>query len=130
MLEIIYRIYRAIDDKDKLEQIKNNPYAILDNKVQIDMDCIICESRDHFKQLIKEQYGDDILFRRPKNAKTGDLYCTIIGEHCYNVERYFNKTVFKCDCCGAEVTTFNNNYIGLSSYDLERLGYKSEYNDK
>lgn len=69
MLEIIYRIYKAIDDKDKLEQIKNNPYAILDNKVQIDMDCIICESRDHFKQLIKEQYGDDILFRRPKNAK-------------------------------------------------------------
>lgn len=130
MLEIIYRIYKAVDNKDKLEQIKNNPYAILDNKVQLDMDCIVCESRDHFKQLIKDQYGDDILFRRPKTAKTGDLYCTIIGEHCYNVERYFSKTVFKCDCCGAEVTTFSNDYIGLSNYDFERLGGKTKYIDK
>lgn len=130
MLEIIYRIYKAIDDKDRLDYIKDNPYSILDNKVQIDMDCIICESRDHFKHLIKEQYSDDILFRRPKNAKTGDLYCTIIGEHCYNVERYFSKTVFKCDCCGAEVTTFSNDYIGLSNYDFERLGGKTKYIDK
>lgn len=121
MLEVIYRIYEAISDEDRLKRLPDD-YTIHDNKNQIDMDCIICDSRDHFKDIVRERYGDDVTFRRPKQAKTGDMYCTIIAEHCYNTEKYFTKTEFTCDGCGSHITTFIDEPIRLNEYNINKLG--------
>lgn len=111
MLEIIYRIYEVADPKTAEENRKRSEEFGLYSSVsktentEIVMDCLVCESSEAFKDLIREQYGNNIVFRYSKKLKAGDLYCVIIGEHCYNTERYFNKITFKCDCCNAQIST-------------------------
>ena len=82
------------------------------------MDCLICDSREQFKEIIKSEYGDNIAFRYSKKLNAGDLYCIIIGEHCFNTERYFNKVKFTCDCCGASVETYYGKAICFSEYEV------------
>lgn len=67
-----------------------------------------------------------IPFRYSKKLNPGDVYCIIIGEHCYNPERYFNKIEFTCDCCGAKVTTYLNRPIAISDWELSRELYNLE----
>lgn len=129
MLEVIYRIYE-VADKDK--EPENGCYFWgVSNNIELTMDCKICDSREHFKELIKEEYGDNITFRNTKKLKTGDLYCIIIGEHCWNTERYFNKVIFCCDCCGAKIETFYYKPICLSDYEIRHYLFGiEEYKQK
>lgn len=97
MLEIIYRIYEVADDetaaKNRKKDIDFGLYSSISKAQNIEllMDCLICDNREQFKDIIKGQYGENIAFRYSRKLKAGDLYCIIIGEHCYNTERYFNK---------------------------------------
>ena len=58
MLEILYRIYEVAADG---EIVKNETFGIESiSKVcnhEIAMDCTVCDSRDQFKQLMRECYG-------------------------------------------------------------------------
>lgn len=83
MLEIIYRIYKVADEetaKTNSEKDYEFGYYVHTSKynnIELVMDCKICDSREQFKELIREEYGD-ISFRNSKKLKTGDLYCIII----------------------------------------------------
>ena len=83
MLEIIYRIYEVADPKTAEENRKRSEEFGLYSSVsktentEIVMDCLVCESREAFKDLIREQYGNNIVFRYSKKLKAGDLYCVI-----------------------------------------------------
>lgn len=68
MLEILYRIYEVADE----ETVKRN--LALDRGLgifsstskaennEIVMDCKICDSREQFKEIIKNEYGNNIAF--------------------------------------------------------------------
>lgn len=120
MLEIIYRIYE-IEQKfeygfDKREHL---------------MDCIICNDRNHFKELIRENYGNEILFRYSKKLQVGDLYCVIIAENCYNTERYFTRVKCKCDNCKIDMTSEIDRFIVLNDWEIEHdLFGIEEYKNK
>lgn len=125
MLEVIYRIYQVADEKTAEEnKIKDTEYGLYSSvsrakNTEVVMDCMICESREHFKDIIRSQYGDKITFRYSSKLKPGDFYCIIIGEHCYNSEKYFNKVTFKCDCCGATIETYYGKPICFSDYEVK-----------
>ena len=134
MLEIIYRIYEVVDEQTTEERLKDFCYLSPTSKVynnELLMDCLICDSREQFKEIIKSEYGDGIAFRYSKKLKAGDLYCIIIGEHCYNTERYFSKTTFKCDCCGATIEAYCGKTIHFSDYEIScKLWGIQEYAEK
>ena len=123
MLEILYRIYEVADEETaKLNLELDRGYGIFSSTSKAEnnellMDCKICDSREQFKEIIKSEYGNSIAFSyRKGKLKAGDLYCVIIGEHCYDTERYFNKVTFTCDCCGATVTTYIKRPICFDDY--------------
>lgn len=137
MLEIIYRIYEVADEETAKSNLKKDlEFGLFSStskmqNIELVMDCIICEDRDHFKNLIRDQYGENIAFRYSKKLQAGDLYCIIIGEHCYNTERYFNKITFTCDCCGATVETYYGRPIYFADYEVRHNFYGiQEYAEK
>ena len=127
MLEIIYRIYEVLDCENPQSTTSNNNVEIVpcsidaDYRREILMDCVVCDSRDHFKSIMRDRFGEKLTFRYSNKLKPGDLYCIIIGEHCFNTERYFNKIEYVCSECGAKVTTFLNsgNIISMSDHDIK-----------
>lgn len=116
MLEVIYRIYQVAD---KEKEPENGCYFWgVSSNIELTMDCKICESREHFKELIREEYGE-IPFRNSKKLNTGDLYCIIIGEHCWNTERYFNRIEYTCACCGCKVTGYIDKSHRIEDYEVK-----------
>lgn len=124
MLEILYRIYEVADEETaKINRELDIGFGVYSStskaeNIELLMDCLICDSREQFKEIIKAEYGENIAFRYSKKMKAGELYCIIIGEHCYNTERYFNKTSFECDCCGATVEGYFNKSIHFSDWEI------------
>jgi hypothetical protein len=129
MLEVIYRIYEVLDENATLDHIGSQYYGC-PNK-EIVMDCKIVDNREQFKSIIKEEYGNDIKFRNSKNLKPGDLYCIIIGEHCYSTENYFVKIISKCSYCGCKLEGYFKP-IRFDNYELDRqlYGIDKELYDK
>lgn len=129
MLEILYRIYEVPDEETAKRNLESDHdfglYSSTSKACNIEllMDCMVCETRDQFKELIRLQYGEKIAFRYSRNLKEGDLYCIIIGEHCYNADRYFNKVQFSCDFCGASVETYYGRGIGFSNSEIRYSFY-------
>lgn len=125
MLEIIYRIYEVADEETAIQNIAKDETFGLYSSIsrarnnELLMDCIICDSRDQFKQIIKDTWGKNTAFRYSSKMQPGDIYCIIIGEHCYNPEKYFNKIEFKCDWCGSEVNTYYGRPITFSESDIK-----------
>lgn len=137
MLEIIYRIYEVADEETKNRNLEKDlgfglfPSTSKACNIELLMDCVLCESRDHFKEIIKSTYGESISFRYSQKLKAGALYCIIIGERCYDPERYFNKVTFKCDYCGATVETYFGKPICFSDYEIRYSFFNiQEYADK
>ena len=125
MLEILYRIYQVATEEEKQRNLQLNlDFGIFSStskkeNIELLMDCLICESRDEFKSIIKDEYGENISFKYSKNLKPGDLYCIIIGENCYNSEQYFNKVQYNCDYCKATVTTYIKKPIDIDDYTIK-----------
>lgn len=122
MLEILYRIYEVADEPvTESEQ----PFGMdsLSKKYshEIAMDCMICENRQNFKDTIKDFYGKDIKFAYSRKYPPGTMYCIIIGEHCYNTDRYFSRVEYSCANCGCKVTT----YVG-KGYHLKEWEVRNE----
>ena len=115
MLEVLYRIYEVEALETKLERI--DMFGTINN-TELTMDCKICENREHFKELIREEYGENIAFRNSKKLNAGDLYCIIIAEHCYNTERYFNRIEYTCACCGTKVVGYIDKSERLDNYEI------------
>ncbi len=137
MLEIIYRIYEVADEATAAENLKKDmDFGLYSStskaqNIELLMDCIVCEDREQFKDIIRDEYGENIAFRYSKKLSPGDLYCIIIGEHCYNPERYFNKIEFTCDCCNAKVQTYLGKPIYFAPYEIKDSFYNiQEYAEK
>lgn len=125
MLEILYRIYQVATEEERKRNLESDlafglyssTSKVCNNELL--MDCIVCDDRDQFKDIIRSEYGEDIAFKYSKKLKEGDLYCIIIGEHCYDTEKYFNKVTFKCDYCGSEVTTYIKKHVDIDNYTIK-----------
>lgn len=124
MLEILYRIYKVDEPKQEVDDdYEYAPFESISSRrnIELKMECLICESRDHFKEIIRSLYGENIRFAYSKKLEVGDIYCIIIGEHCWNTEKYFNRIEFDCDYCKSKTTGFVNSQITISHWDMERL---------
>lgn len=126
MLEIIYRIYEVADEETAEQNaVRDRDFGLYSStskarNTELLMDCMLCDNREQFKEIIKAEYGENIAFRYSQKLKAGDLYCIIIGEHCYNTERYFNKVTYNCDCCGAAVETYYGKAICFNESELKQ----------
>lgn len=134
MLEVVYRIYYVRTEEEHQEWLKkidaeNNPvYESFDRKVEVALDCLICEDRESFKNTIRDLYGKDTKFAYSKKIKGGEYYCIIIGEHCWNTEKYFNRVEYNCDYCGVKVKNYSQVYWQFDSYEIKtNLGGDSKY---
>ena len=128
MLEILYRIYEVKDPEKHLNNASTLGMWSISKDVsdEIVMTTCICDSREQFKEIIKDTYGD-IPFRYSKKLKPGNQYCVIIGEHCYDLDKYFNKCEFECPNCGAKVITYVKP-IMIKDYDIKfKLFSHQEY---
>ncbi|MCH5303535.1 MAG: GIY-YIG nuclease family protein [Ruminococcus sp.] len=137
MLEVLYRIYEVADEETAKKNAELDRefglYSSTSKSQNIELltDCLICDSRDHFKEIIRSEYGEKISFRYSKKLEAGDLYCIIIGEHCYNLERYFNKVTFTCDCCGAKIENYYGKPICFDDYEIKYKFYNiKKYSEK
>lgn len=132
MLEVLYRIYEvpSEEEKERNRELENSfGFYSSTSKAENNellMDCVLCETRDQFKEIIKSEYGENIGFRYSKKLKEGDLYCIIIGEHAYNAERYFSKVEYECSCCGNKVSTVLGYDVRFESYTLSNYLYNGE----
>lgn len=126
MLEILYRIYQVATEEERKRNLELDlNFGIFSSTSKCEnnellMDCLICDSREQFKEIMKSEYGENISFKYSKKLKEGDVYCIIIGEHCYDTEKYFNKVTFKCDHCGSEVTTYVRKPIYIDDWTIKR----------
>lgn len=137
MLEILYRIYEVADEETAIKNLEKDMdfgWFASTSKArnnELLMDCLVCESREQFKEIIKFEYGECIAFRYSKKLNPGDLYCIIIGEHCYNTESYFNKVVFKCACCDSTIETYYKHSIFFTDYEVRHDFFNiPEYSEK
>ena len=126
MLEILYRIYEVADEETAKKNRENDMnFGIFSStskaeNTELVMDCKVCDSRDQFKEIIRAEYGEKIAFAyRKDKMKAGDLYCIVIGEHCYDTERYFQKHTFTCAQCGHTITTYLKNKIEFGNYEIK-----------
>lgn len=139
MLEILYRIYEVADEETRKKNVESDlsfgfySSSSKQENTELLMDCKICDSREQFKDIIREEWGKDIPFSyRKGKLKPGDVYCIIIGEHCYDTEKYFDKRTFVCDCCHNTITTYlNGRKHKYSNWEIEHVFYGiPEYADK
>ena len=124
MLEILYRIYKVAENRlteEEIEEYANyRMYESISNtkNIELTMDCLICESRDKFKEIIRDLYGKDIRFAYSKKLSVGEIYCIIIGEHCWNAEKYFTRYDFECDYCHTVCKSYVDKPVLIDSWSL------------
>lgn len=124
MIEVLYRIYKVATEEEAKENLEKAcelgfySSTSKDRNFEVLMDCLICDSREQFKEIIRDTYGENIPFSYSKKLEPGRLYCIIIGEHCYNSEQYFTKVEYKCDYCGCNVSTVANKHIYIHDWEL------------
>lgn len=124
MLEIIYRVYQVPTEEERIkileDGIQRNLWSETDRR-ELCMEVLICESRDKFKEIMRENWGNDISFARPRNPKGGEIYCFIIGENAYSdtLRRMFNRTEYECDFCGKKVFGFLQERTKIDNHTLK-----------
>ena len=131
MLEIFYRVYEVCSKEEQSERLeraeqfgfylgREGSISKLQNKC-IWEDVLICESRDRFKEIMRDSYGSDLAFAYSKRLQAGALYCIIVGEHCYEdtMRSNFQVVTFECDCCGALVEQRMVRPICFSEWEIK-----------
>ncbi|MHC1722475.1 MAG: GIY-YIG nuclease family protein [Aminipila sp.] len=110
-IEVIYRVYETNNNSPQNEIIEQN--------------VLICNDRKHFKEIIKDTYDGNIKFASSRKYSDGQLYCIIIGEQCYNTERYTTIVEFECPHCHKKlkiILKYADRYR-ISDYDIKtKLG--------
>lgn len=122
-MEIIYRVYEIVDVNEKEYQY--------DNKLMLDQTICCCNSREHFKEIVRDLYKPkQVHFANSKKLKEGDIYINIISENCYNTAQYFVLKDYKCDCCGKEFKS--NEHTLIHFYSMYHLNKYCEqlYNER
>lgn len=89
-MEIIYRVYEILANKKRKYD---------DNKRIIDQNVCLCNSRDHFKEIMKSMYGEDITFRNSSSLPVGSIFISIISEDVYNTAEYVIVNDYTCSYC-------------------------------
>ena len=136
MLEILYRIYKVAENDEFFDDDDRDCHlyeSISSTKnIELTMDCMMCETRDDFKNVIRDLYGKDIRFAYSRKLQPGDIYCIIIGEHCWNSEKYFVRYDFECDNCHTKCVGYINKPIIIDSYTIsfDLLNQIDKYKDK
>lgn len=134
MLEVLYRIYQVPEESQQksIDEIAFGFYSSTsrNSNIELLMDVIICDTRDEFKSIIRDTYGN-IPFAYSKKLQPGDMYCIIIGEHAYSATKYFNRIEFECDNCHSHVTTYYDRPIAFSEHEIKWDLYNiDEYRSK
>ena len=120
MGEVIKGIFDAPDITGVRVFLSNEGYEIIeinkstwlmDNKKILCQDVCICESRNHFKEIMKYLYGENISFRNSTKLNIGDLFITIISEKCWDTKNYIDVYKHKCKECGKEFLANGKDYI-------------------
>ena len=124
MLEVIYRIYEcpSAEQLDEMRKIHDEtvqeykplfgePYKPAFNppdKIELEMDVIVCENKERFKEIIQERYENRLTFARPRKIGGGEVYCIIIGEHAWQEtkQRAFWRREFTCEECRRKIFGF------------------------
>ena len=101
-MNIIYRLYKITDDSSDV---------FGQDKVILNQDVLMCNSKEEFKDAIKLIYGDDIKFKRTKDLKPGDVFISIISYDCYNAEEYVGVQDYICNNCKNEFKSNKHNLI-------------------
>ena len=110
-MNIIYRVY---------EKGEINEWGVR-NDIILNQEVCMCNSRDHFKEIVRSLYGPNIAFKNSKNLLAGEPYVIIISEDCYDAEKYISVMNYTCTQCGKEFTALQKSLIKLGSYNLSVL---------
>lgn len=134
-LEILYRIYQVKDpEAEEVKHIDDYSFCSLSqrNSIEVAEDVMICETRESFKESIRDLYGKEIKFAYSRKYTPGTIYCIIVGEHCFTPDRYFNKIEYACSYCGCKVHGYVNSPYVIRDYELRRdlCNQKKYENDK
>lgn len=109
--EIIYRIYEITE--------KNDDDWCNQSKKPVAQEVLICDNRQHFKNIIKDLYGKDIKFKASSSYPVGTLYCIIIGEQCWGgSENYTTLIDCTCDCCKRHFKALPKSIHRINKYTL------------
>lgn len=96
-MDIIYRIYEVVEKGTVVDRWGNSS-----DRTIIEQNVLRCSNRNHFKEIMRDFYGENLKFRNSSKYKIGTVYCIIIDENCNNSESYLNLLEIKCACCGTE----------------------------
>ena len=88
----------------------------------LNQDVCICNSRDHFKDIMRSMYGEDIKFANSKKLVEGTPYIVIISEDCYDAEAYVSVMDYTCSCCGKQFKAIPKSLKKVgSTWEFDRL---------
>lgn len=122
-IEILYRVYR-VKGREEAKIIEEGQeywrFNDSEREEMVTQDAMVCESREKFKELIKEMYGEGVKFRASRQYTEGQIYCVIIGELAYDGERYFNTVEYECAQCGKKVKGSYRCGNKISEWDIRR----------
>ena len=84
-------------------------------------DVCLCNSRDHFKEIMRSLYGEDLHFANSKKLPEGTPYVVIISEDCRDAEIYLTVEEHTCACCGKKFKAIPKSLKRVSTWELDRL---------
>ena len=116
MMNIIYRVFQKTNSDEY-----NSSFCIRDDRIILDQNIINCESREHFKDIMRSIYGKDIKFANSKSLKPGDLFIIIIAEDAWNADEWLNLQGYACAQCDKIFKANKYNTFRLSSSNIEYL---------
>lgn len=92
-MKIIYRVYEKGEGPSGFWGNYDN---ILNQEV------CFCNDRNHFKEIMRSMYGENIAFKNSKKLEPGSQYIVIISEDCYDADAYVSVMDYTCSHCGKQ----------------------------
>ena len=114
-MKIIYRVYEKGEGGSGF-------YGNYDNI--LNQEVCICNSREHFKEIMRSMYGEDIAFKNSKKLPIGTPYIVIISEDCYDAEEYVSVMDYTCSCCGKHFKAIPKSLRRIHSFwEFDKLNH-------
>lgn len=115
-MNIIYRVFQKTNSDEY-----NGIYIVRNDRIILDQNIINCKNREHFKDIMRSMYGENIKFSNSKSVKPGDLFIIIIAEDAWDADEWLTVQEYRCAQCGKIFKTNKYNKFRLSSSDLKYL---------